>query len=83
MIKITDAILISPYSWNDLYKLKDWNTIRLCNPHWNSVEMTVITGSQIFVEVTVIENTWELLRESYPDWQEVIKLPNWAALKTI
>lgn len=83
MVKITDVKLNSSYSWNSIKQLKEWNALRLCNPNWNSLNMTVTTGMQTSVEVTVIENTWELLKESYPNWQEIEALPNWAALKNI
>lgn len=83
MIKITDVKLNSSYSWNNIKQLKDWNALRLCNPDWNSQKTTVTTGMQISVEVTVIENTWELLKESYSDWHSIADLPSWAALKII
>jgi hypothetical protein len=83
MIKISDVKLNSSYSWGNIAQLKDWNAVRLYNPDWNALQNTVTTGMQITVEVTVVENTWELLKESYPDWQEIALLPNWSALKTI
>lgn len=83
MIKITDVKLNSSFSWGNIAQLKDWNALRVCNPNWNALQTTVTTGMQISVEVTVVENTWELLKETYPDWQSITELPSWAALKII
>lgn len=83
MIKITDVKIKTSYSWDNLENFKDWNTIRLCNPDWNSIKLSSTLGMQVRLEVTVIENTWELLKESYQDWQMLLELPSWAYLKTI
>lgn len=83
MIKITEINLQAAYTWGDLSKLKDWNAIRISNLDWNNTKMSVNTGTQVYVEVTVIENTWELLKEYYADWQSIVAKPNWAALKII
>jgi hypothetical protein len=45
--------------------------------------MTAAIGMRANVEVTVIENTWELLKEHYKNWQEIGDLPNWAVLRII
>jgi hypothetical protein len=83
MIKITEVKIESTYTWGNQAQLKDWNTLRLCNPDWNSVKMTAAIGMRANVEVTVIENTWELLKEHYENWQEIGDLPNWAVLRII
>lgn len=83
MIKITDVKLKSSYTWNNINHLNDWNALRLCNPDWNSISISVTTGMQLSIEVIVIENTWELIKESYPNWLTILESPSWAALKTI
>ncbi len=83
MVKITEVNLQSAYTWGNLAMLKGWNTVRLTNADWNSVKMTTHTGMQMYIEVTVIENTWGLLNEYYADWQSVAEQPDWAALKII
>lgn len=80
MIKINEVI-ISSASWSNVTQAKDWNTIRLCNQDWNTLKMTALTSSQIKIEVTVIENTWELLRDAYPDWESISELPTWADIR--
>lgn len=84
MLKITDVNINSSYNWgNNIKQMKDWNTIRLCNSDWNSVKMTATIGMQVNIEVTVVENTWELLKESYIAWQSINELQTWAIVKNI
>ena len=80
MLKITD-VNIKSVSWNNITQVKDWNAVRLCNQDWNTLKMTALTGAQVKIEVAVIENTWELLRDAYPDWQTIAGLSAWSDIK--
>lgn len=83
MIRITDVKIHTEYSWGNVKQLRDWNTLRLCNGDWNSIRMTNIIGKQLNVEVTVIENNWDLIKESMKDWQSLFQLASWSNIKSI
>ncbi|BCK01401.1 hypothetical protein [Anaerocolumna chitinilytica] len=80
MLKITE-VNINSASWSNVAQVKDWNTVRLCNPDWNTIKMTALTSSQLRIEVAVIENTWELLRDAYSDWESISELSTWADIR--
>lgn len=77
-----ESVQINPNcTWQDIAGLNSWQAL-VGSQDWKHVNQIAQVNQSVFIEVEMIESTWERIKDNLAAWQEVrSKAPTWAGIK--